>query len=133
MTEPATNKSDAQRIDRWLWFCRFFKSRTLASKLCAGRKIRVNREVVAKASAVIHVGDVLTFAQGDRIRVVRVVDLGTRRGPAAEAQALFEDLLPASVRELSSSDDRVPSRQPGSGRPTKKERRAIERLQDGET
>ena len=74
--------TEVQRVDRWLWFARFFKSRTLAAKLCAGHKLRVNRQIVAKPSATVKVGDILTFPQGNRIRVIRIADLGSRRGPA---------------------------------------------------
>lgn len=118
--------SEAQRIDRWLWFARFFKSRTLAAKLCAGHKVRVNRQIVAKASASIRVGDVLTFPQGSRVRVVRIVDLGSRRGPAAEAQTLYEDLTPAETAKPTHPPP--PQRDAGSGRPTKRDRRELDRL-----
>jgi ribosome-associated heat shock protein Hsp15 len=82
------------RVDRWLWFARFFRSRSLAARLCEARRIRVDGAIVAKPNFRIHVGAVLTFPQGDRIRVVRVLGLGTRRGPSGEAAALFEDLDP---------------------------------------
>lgn len=118
--------TDIQRIDRWLWFARFFKSRTLAAKLCTGHKVRVNRQIVAKASATVRVGDVLTFPQGHRIRVVRIADLGTRRGPAEEARALYEDLTPPEPPKAERAD--TPRRAAGSGRPTKRERREIDRL-----
>lgn len=121
--------SDAQRLDRWLWFARFFKSRSLAGKLCAAQKVRVNRRVVAKASTSIRLGDVLTFPQGNRIRVVKIVALGARRGPAAEAQLLYEDLTPVS-KPAPASTPAAPTRPQGSGRPTKRDRRAIDRLQD---
>lgn len=122
--------SEVQRIDRWLWFARFFKSRTLAAKLCAGHRVRVNRQIVAKASAGIKIGDVLTFPQGQRVRVVRVLDLGTRRGPAEEAQTLYEDLTPQDPPR----PERVegPRRAAGTGRPTKRERREIDRLREPE-
>lgn len=122
--------SEAQRLDRWLWFARFFKSRSLAGKLCAGQKVRVNRRLVGKASATVRVGDVLTFPQGNRIRVVRILDLGVRRGPAAEAQQLYDDLTPASPPPPRRATSVAGERERGSGRPTKRERRAIDRLHD---
>lgn len=122
----------AQRIDRWLWFARFFKSRTLAAKLCAGHKVRVNRQIVAKSSATVRVGDVLTFPQGDRIRVIRIADLGQRRGPAQEARTLYEDLTPEQPKVDSRRAAAMPQRDAGSGRPTKRERRDIERLRNTE-
>ena len=85
---------DAIRLDKWLWHARFFKTRTLASKTCEGGRIRLSGRVVDKAHQAVRIGDVLTFPQARAIRVVRVVGLGTRRGPPAEAQALYEDLMP---------------------------------------
>ncbi len=82
----------SQRVDRWLWFALFFKSRSQASRLCAAKRVRVNRRRIDKAHALVRIGDVLTFPQGDRIRVVRVTALGSRRGPAADARTLFDDL-----------------------------------------
>lgn len=118
------------RIDKWLWYARFFKSRTLASKLCASGKLRRNSELIGKAHATLKEGDVLTFPKENDIRVIRVVALGTRRGPASEAQALYEDLEPPEAKpkkkaELSSG---VAVREAGAGRPTKAERRAIDKL-----
>lgn len=113
------------RLDKWLWFARFFKSRSLAAKLCAGGKVRINRVVARNAHQAVHPGDVLTFPQGWHIRVVRVLALGDRRGPAAEAQRLYEDLAPAEPRP----EGPPPGERPrGTGRPTKRERRAIDRL-----
>ena len=80
------------RIDRWLWFARFCKSRSLAQKLIASGRVRLNRVVVDKASAEVHPGDVLTFPKADAIRVVRVLALGQGRGPPPEARALYEDI-----------------------------------------
>ena len=86
------------RLDKWLWQARFFKSRALASKLCAAGRVRIDGEVVTKAHAAIRPGHVLTFPQARDIRVVRVVALGARRGPAAEARTLYEDLVADDAR-----------------------------------
>ncbi len=83
-----------QRIDKWLWSARFFKSRALAAKACHDGRIRVSGQVLTKAHYAIKVGDVLTFPLGPNIRVVRVSALAVRRGPAAEARGLYEDLAP---------------------------------------
>ena len=91
MTDAAT---DTQRLDKWLWYARFFKTRTRATEVCRKRRIRVNRAVVAKPNHLLREGDVLSFPQAARIRVIRVLALGERRGPAPEAQTLFEDLEP---------------------------------------
>lgn len=83
---------DTIRLDKWLWQARFFKSRTVARRLCAAGRVRIDGVPVAKAHAAVRVGVVLTFPQARRIRVVRVVALGTRRGPAGEARTLYEEL-----------------------------------------
>lgn len=83
------------RLDKWLWQARFCKSRSVAARLVAGGKVRVNADKVRKTAYRVGPGDTLTFPQGDRIRVVRILAPGTRRGPAAEAQTLYEDLAPA--------------------------------------
>ena len=121
------------RIDKWLWHARFFRTRTLASKLCNGGKLRVNSAPIAKAHYRVRRGDVLTFPQGGRIRVVEVRAFGVRRGPAAEAQALYEDLAPPAPQPAAAEAQRdgapaAPHREAGAGRPTKADRRAIERL-----
>lgn len=121
---------DSQRLDKWLWYARFFKSRSLATRFCAGGHIRVNRVPVTKAHFAIRVGDVLTFAKGPQVRVVEIRDLGRRRGPATEARTLYEDLQPPAPRRP--ADAATPRRERGAGRPTKAERRAIERLKGGE-
>lgn len=118
---------DGQRIDRWLWCARFFKSRTLAAKVCNERRVRLNRRIVGKASVVLKPGDVLTFPQSRDIRVVKVLALALRRGPATEARTLYEDLAsPPSATPPDAAS--APARPPGHGRPTKRERRAIDRL-----
>ena len=89
---PVPEPTDALRLDKWLWFARFFKSRSLAAAICTGGRVRVNRQPIAKAHYAIRPGDVLTFPQGRTIRVIRVMALGVRRGPAGEAAALYEDL-----------------------------------------
>ncbi|MGE0747795.1 MAG: RNA-binding S4 domain-containing protein [Rhodospirillales bacterium] len=82
------------RLDKWLWHARFFKTRGLAGRICTAGKVRIGGRVTDKAHQPVRVGDVLTFPQARDIRVVRVLGLGIRRGPPAEAQALYEDLMP---------------------------------------
>lgn len=91
MTEP-DRASEGLRLDKWLWQARFFKTRAIAAMLAGRRKIRVNSVLVTKPHYRVRPGDVLTFPQGKTVRVVRVVALGSRRGPASEAQTLYEDL-----------------------------------------
>jgi ribosome-associated heat shock protein Hsp15 len=137
MTGDASDTTSL-RLDKWLWFARFVKSRSLASKLVEDGRMRVNNVPTAKAHYAIRPGDVLTFALGPHIRVIKVVALGQRRGPAVEAQQLYLDLDPPLPRKaMSSLENGLPGddlaagaqRDAGSGRPTKRERRAIERLQ----
>lgn len=80
---------DGIRLDKWLWHARFFKSRSLASRVCAKGRVRIDGQVVRKAHYLVRIGSVLTFPQAKEIRVVRVEGLGTRRGPAVEAQTLY--------------------------------------------
>ncbi len=120
------------RIDRWLWFARFFKSRSGAARLCTGKRIRVNGQVVAKPSHQLGVGDVLTFPQGRTIRTIKVAALGKRRGPAVEAAELYEDMAPptktAPEARARGPFEALPARRDrGAGRPTKAERRAMDK------
>lgn len=115
--------SARMRVDKWLWQARFFKSRSLAAACVTGGHLRVNGNRAAKASHSVGPGDVLTFPQGRLIRVVKLVALGTRRGPAPEAQALYEDLSPPETQEKP-----VPpiARIEGNSRPTKRDRRKLD-------
>ena len=99
MSAPGDDAPDRIRLDKWLWHARFFKTRALAARLAGSGKVRVNSVRIARASRNVRPGDVLTFPQGRRIRVVRIAALGIRRGPAPEAAALYEDLDPPMGRE----------------------------------
>ena len=79
------------RLDKWLWQARFFKSRSLSASVVEAGHVRLNGQHVTKPAQGVGPGDVLTFAQGRAIRVVRILAIGTRRGPASEAQALYVD------------------------------------------
>jgi ribosome-associated heat shock protein Hsp15 len=85
-------REDRQRLDKWLWFARFAKTRTLAAKLVAGGFVRVNGQRADNAAKAIAVGDVLTVALARTTAVVRVEGLGLRRGPAPEARNLYTEL-----------------------------------------
>ena len=91
MAEPS---GDRIRIDKWLWHARFFRTRSLAAAAVQAGSVRLNGTHCHKPGHAVAQGDVLTFAQGSRIRVVRVLAPGLRRGPAPEAAALFLDLDP---------------------------------------
>lgn len=83
---------DRIRIDKWLWQARFFKTRRLAAAAVSSGHLGLNGAKMAKPGHDVRSGDVLTFPQGDHIRVVRVIAPGTRRGPAEEARTLYADL-----------------------------------------
>ncbi len=119
-----------QRIDRWLFFARVVKSRTLAARLVEAGRVRRNREKILQPSQQVKVGDVLTIALERRVLVLRLLDPGKRRGPAEEARTLYEDLTPTG--EPAAPAEEPAAREPGSGRPTKKERRDTDRLREGE-
>ncbi len=121
--------AESLRLDKWLWYARFFKSRALATALCKKGRIRINKTVVDKPHFQIHPGDVLTFPQARVVRVVQVLALGTRRGPAREALGLYEDLSPppAATARAKTLQPAI-TRPRGAGRPTKKDRRAVDRL-----
>ena len=126
---------EALRLDKWLWYARFFKSRSLASKVCETGKVRVDGAPVAKSHFQLRPGAVLTFPQGQHIRVVKVLALGSRRGPAPEAQALYEDLKPPEPANKLPKEARLSAaglRERGTGRPTKKDRRALSKLREEE-
>jgi ribosome-associated heat shock protein Hsp15 len=87
------------RLDKWLWHARFFKTRGLAAQVVERRRVRINQAVVTKAHYRVRPGDVLTFPQGGRVRVVRVVAIAERRGPASAARTLYEDLLASETTD----------------------------------
>ena len=109
MTDTATTGA-RQRLDKWLWCARFFKSRSLATKLLEGGRLRLSGQVVSKSHQVVRVGDVLTFPQGPHIRVIEVVALANRRGPAPEARTLYRDLAPPDAAPPARQPRRPPRR-----------------------
>lgn len=116
---------DSQRLDKWLWHARFFKTRTLAAKVVSDGKVRVDAQRVSKPSRSVMPGDTLTFPQGKEIRVIRITAIGVRRGPAPEAQALYEDLDPPKPRPAKTPVPANP-RYEGKGRPSKRDRRSLD-------
>lgn len=118
----------------WLWCARLAKSRALGAKMATSGVIRLTRGGVArrieKASTEIRPGDEIAFLADDRLRAFAIRACAARRGPAIEAQALYEDRSPPPVAR--SARARPPlERDKGAGRPTKKDRRSIERLTRG--
>lgn len=80
------------RLDKWLWFARLTKSRTQAANFVETRRLRIDGRVIEKPSAQVRPGQVLAFADGDEVRVLRVEALGERRGPYPEARQLYTEL-----------------------------------------
>lgn len=126
----ASEPQDGQRIDRWLWFTRLFKSRSLASKAIENGAVRITRAGQTirtdKPSYGLKPGDVVTLKIRGTVRIVEVVSGGVRRGPASEAQTLYKDLAPP-VTSFPGEPEALPSPRPP-GRPDKRDRRAIEAL-----
>jgi ribosome-associated heat shock protein Hsp15 len=122
-----------QRLDKWLFFARVVKSRSLGAKLAVSGRVRINRDKATQAADQVKPGDVLTMTLDRRILVYRVLDPGVRRGPAEEARTLYEDLSPAPAPKDSAVPNAIPAlREAGSGRPTKKERRELDKLRGGD-
>ncbi len=117
-----------QRIDKWLWHARVVRTRSAAAALAASGHIRINGNRIDTASRPVRPGDVLTIALDRRVRVLKVLSFAQRRGAAAVTRDLYEDLgaEPAAAKETDGFEPAV--RMPGTGRPTKRERRAIDRL-----
>ena len=121
MAAPAGQKL---RVDKWLWHARFFKTRTLAAAQVSAGHVRLNAGRIQKPAQLVSPGDVLTFAKDDRVRVIRVEAIGTRRGPAPEAQALYTDLDPPG--DAPETDVPGNPRFEGKGRPTGRDRRKLD-------
>jgi ribosome-associated heat shock protein Hsp15 len=122
---------DRQRIDKWLWHARVVRTRAAAAALAVSGHVRVNGQRIDLASRAVRLGDVVTVGLDKTVRVLKVAAFAERRGSADSARVLAEDLTPAapapdpSARPATAPDG---LRQPGAGRPTKHERRAIAHL-----
>lgn len=127
MMEKQPQTGSRQRIDKWLFFARMTKSRSLAQAHIQSGHVRINGEPVAQPSQAVKPGDriELSFERRDVVLVVRLP--GTRRGPFEEARLLYDDLTPSGETKRLTPYEQA-TRSPGAGRPTKKERRAIDRL-----
>ena len=126
MTEQSQTNGAGVRLDKWLWFARFFKTRTRATAACTQKKIQLDGVVVSKAGLTIKPGQIVSFAQGHDRCVVQVIALGQRRGPAEEARQLYRELQRVSQPQKAKNPA---VRQRGTGRPTKKQRRQTDSLQ----
>ena len=117
---------DRQRIDKWLWHARVVRTRSAAAALADAGLVRINGARIDTSSRPVRPGDVVTVALDRNVRLLKVIGFAERRGDADAARLLFEDLTPppAPPREPSAG-----ARDDGAGRPTKRERREIDRLQ----
>jgi len=117
---------ESVRLDKWLWAARVFKTRGLAAGACDGGKVDVNGQA-AKPAKGLRPGDVVRVSLPlGRHRVLKVALVGDRRGSASVARALFEELTPPESPRTRLAPP--PRRLPGAGRPTKRERRELDRL-----
>lgn len=122
-----------QRLDKWLFFSRALKSRTLAQKFIETGAVRINSERTIASDHRVGPGDVLTMMLYERLVVWRILDAGARRGPATEAALLYEDLSPPPIAKNDTDRERpVGEREPGSGRPTKRDRRLTDKFRGGD-
>ena len=123
-----TTQSD-MRIDKWLWHARFFRSRSLATQFCNMGRLRVNGAIINKAHFLARPDMVLTFSRGRQVQIIKIIALSTRRGPATEAQTLYQDLSPALYSRPTEAKTAIAGRRTlGSGRPTKRERRKLDQF-----
>jgi ribosome-associated heat shock protein Hsp15 len=114
------------RIDKWLFYARIVKSRSLAAKLVQSGRVRINGAKIDQASRHVGESDVLTITLDRVVRVLKVAAVGDRRGPFEEARLLYEDMSPQPSTDRSSRPAAAATREPGSGRPTKRERRQLD-------
>jgi ribosome-associated heat shock protein Hsp15 len=117
---------DRQRIDKWLWHARVVRTRSAAASLAHEGHVRVNGQRIDAASRAVKPGDVVTVALDRSVRVLKVAGFAERRGSADDARGLYEDLTEPAVPTPGQIE--APRREAGSGRPTKRDRRALDRL-----
>ncbi|HVF93798.1 MAG TPA: RNA-binding S4 domain-containing protein [Sphingomonas sp.] len=96
--------AESMRLDRFLWFARLAKSRDTARDIAVDGHLRIDGRAIDRAHAPVRIGNILTFAHGSRIRVVRIEALPARRGPAPEAQACYQELTVANVSQQAPID-----------------------------
>mgnify|MGYP001198022883 FL=1 len=116
------------RLDTWLWYARFYKSRSLSSKAILSGKLRLNSNKIIKPASKVKINDVLTINHINMVRIIQVQSLGSRRGPASEAQKLYKDLLEDAT---GASNIKYVSEEPKKDtnkRPTKKDRRILDKI-----
>ena len=120
-TDRFGTKAATVRVDKWLWATRKFKTRSLAGSTCTSGHVRINGRV-AKASSKVKIGDEIKALTPGGARILKVIALGEKRGPASFAVTLYEDLTPEVPKEIA-----PPRVERGGGRPTKRDRRRFDR------
>jgi ribosome-associated heat shock protein Hsp15 len=121
-----------QRIDKWLFFARLNKSRTLAQAQISSGNVAINGQKIRQPSALVRPGDRVEIKQQHRDLILIVQKSGERRGPYEEARLLYEDISPPPVPQDKFLNLASAQREPGAGRPTKRDRRLLDRLMDSD-
>ena len=116
------------RVDTWLWYARFYKSRSLSSKAILSGKVRVNSIKIIKPASKVKIKDVLTINHVKLVRIIEVQSLGARRGPASEAQKLYKDLLEDATGAFNIKYVSEEPKKDTNKRPTKKDRRILDKI-----
>ena len=116
------------RLDTWLWYARFYKSRSLSSKAILSGKVRVNSIKIIKPASKVKIKDVLTINHVKLVRIIEVQSLGARRGPASEAQKLYKDLLEDATGAFNIKYVSEEPKKDTNKRPTKKDRRILDKI-----
>ena len=116
------------RLDTWLWYARFYKSRSLSSKAILNGKLRVNSNKIIKPASKVKINDVLTINHLDMVRIIQVQSLGSRRGPASEAQKLYNDLSENIIDAFKIKSVAEKPKRETNKRPTKKDRRMLDKI-----
>ena len=116
------------RLDTWLWYARFYKSRSLSSKAILSGKLRINSNKITKPATKVKTNDVLTLNYENEIRIIQIQSLGSRRGPASEAQSLYIDLTEDRIGSSNVKSKIEKSKKDSNKRPTKKDRRLLDKI-----
>ena len=116
------------RLDTWLWYARFYKSRSLSSKAILSGKLRINSNKITKPATKVKTNDVLTLNYINEIRIIQIQSLCSRRGPASEAQSLYIDLTEDRTGSSNVKSKIEKSKKDSNKRPTKKDRRLLDKI-----
>jgi ribosome-associated heat shock protein Hsp15 len=122
---------DRQRIDKWLWHARVVRTRSAAAELVTSGHVRLNGQRINAPSGLVRIADVITVALDRNVRILQVAGFAERRGGAEAGRTLYCELTPVAAA-VESGPPQSPQRDAGAGRPTKRERRAVDRLQGEE-